>query len=108
MLGLSAIFDDVVIRDNPNWYMVGFNVTAFIISTFFIGIIVGYLNAKVCSRLYYYFLNINFYMKNQIDIRRFLFIPFLFLAFGTADAHGFISSDIDVHRMVLHAELYYN
>ena len=47
-------------------------------------------------------------MKNQIDIRRFLFIPFLFLAFGTADAHGFISSDFDVHRMVLHAELYYN
>ena len=55
-----------------------------------------------------YYTLYNFYMKNQIDIRRFLFIPFLFLAFGTADAHGFISSDIDVHRMVLHAELYYN
>ena len=47
MAGLSAIFEDVVMRDNPNWYMVGFNVTAFMISTFFIGIIVSYLNAKV-------------------------------------------------------------
>ena len=49
MAGLSAIFEDVVMRDNPNWYMVGFNVTAFMISTFFIGIIVCYLNAKVSS-----------------------------------------------------------
>ena len=49
MAGLSAIFEDVVMRDNPNWYMVGFNVTAFMISTFFIGIIVSYLNAKVSS-----------------------------------------------------------
>ena len=47
MAGLAAIFEDVVMRDNPNWYMVGFNVTAFMISTFFIGIIVCYLNAKV-------------------------------------------------------------
>ena len=49
MAGLSTIFEDVVMRDNPNWYMVGFNVTAFMISTFFIGIIVSYLNAKVSS-----------------------------------------------------------
>ena len=64
------MFDDVVMRDNPNWLMVGFNVTAFIISTLFIGIIVCYLNAKVSSWFndlsgYYYKLYIIFIRLNE-------------------------------------------
>ena len=47
MGGLSSIFKDVAIKDNPNWYMVSFNVTAFVISTLFISIIICYLNSKV-------------------------------------------------------------
>ena len=47
MGGSSSLFADVIVRENPNWYMVVFNVTAFVISTLFIIIIVGYLNAKV-------------------------------------------------------------
>ena len=47
MGGSSSLFADVVVRESPNWYMVVFNVTAFVISTLFIIIIVGYLNAKV-------------------------------------------------------------
>ena len=47
MGGSSSLFADVIVRENPNWYMVAFNVTAFVISTLFIIIIVGYLNAKV-------------------------------------------------------------
>ena len=47
MGGSSSLFSDVIVRENPNWYMVVFNVSAFVISTLFIIIIVGYLNAKV-------------------------------------------------------------
>ena len=47
MGGSSSLFADVIVRESPNWYMVVFNVTAFVISTLFIIIIVGYLNAKV-------------------------------------------------------------
>ena len=108
MLGLFAIFDDVVIRVNPNWYMVGFNVTAFIISTFFIGIIVAYLNAKVSSRLYNKFFNIMPSIKTKSIFTIFYLCFSLFLAIGTANTDGFLSSDFDVHGMVLHAELHYN
>ena len=108
MLGLFSIFDDVVIRVNPNWYMVGFNVTAFMISTFFIGIIVGYLNAKVSPRLYNKFLNIMPSFKANSIFSVFNLYDSLFVAIGTANTDGFISSDFDVHGMVLHAELHYN
>ena len=50
MGGSSSLFADVIVRESPNWYMVVFNVTAFVISTLFIIIIVGYLNAKVGNK----------------------------------------------------------